>query len=132
MMKNTSVTTDDRSVTHLSLARFDADRAAQRDAEQLVVCLKRNDAVPEMRQHIALPVSNREATKRLLAMARSEAFVRAWEQSVQSVLTPSVHAIWTAWRQQRGTDREHMRRLRQVFRIVNQLRDCFPLEVVRE
>lgn len=119
-------------MTHLSLAAFDADGAVQRDAEQLVLCLERNDPVPAMRQYISLSGNNLQAKKRLLVMARSEAFVHAWEQSVQSVLTPCVRAIWAAWRQQRGTDRECMRRLRQVFRIVNQLRDCFPLEVVRD
>lgn len=131
-MTNKLLALDDTSMTHLSPHAFDRHDLDQQPVEQLVRLLNRNDALPQMRQHIALPANNHHARKRVLAMAESTAFVAAWEQSVQPALIPTVRAIWTAWRQQRATDRERMRRLRHVFRAVNQLRDCFPVEVAHQ
>lgn len=131
-MQSSKVRGDDTSVTHLSLDMFDASHADQLKAQQLVLCLYRKDAVPQMRQHIALPVNNKQAKKRVLAITKSDDFRQAWRLSVPTSLGPVVDAIWQAWKQQRGTDRQRMRRLRRLFRLTHELRECFPTEVVRD
>ena len=131
-MRTSTVIGNDTSMTHPSLATFDTLQADQEKARQLISCLYLNDAVPQMRQHIALPADNKQARKRVLAIAKTDVFGQTWRLSVQSALAPTVDAIWQAWKQQRGTDRERMRRLRRLFRLINELRDCFPMEVMRD
>ena len=114
----------------IGLADSDVNDGQLEAARQLLACLRRNNTLAEIRLETSLRLNNRDTRKRLLSIAASQAFMKAWERSVQAAIAPIIRAAWQAWQQQRGTERERLRLLRQIVRTVEQLRDFFPLEMV--
>ncbi|MEX2670904.1 MAG: primase-like DNA-binding domain-containing protein [Phycisphaeraceae bacterium] len=114
----------------LKLAGSDENDGQLEAARKLLACLRRNDALAEIRLEMSLRLNNRGTRKRLLSIAASRSFMKAWESSVQAAIAPIIRAAWQAWQRQRGTERERLRRLRQIVHTVDQLRDYFPAEMV--